>query len=135
MDADGRVDLEHDPYCLRKYFTIRWGVLKDQSETGWCPLRGGATVEWLDTYMMVQMEGKESGLRVDLKQKSYLRCAYTRNTSLIDLISSPWLLYRIVASCGAPPFTEDDPYKYSWSFSFWNQQDPTCYLEIHENKC
>ena len=134
MDADGRVNLEHDPYCLRKHFTTRWGVLEDQSETGWDPPQRGATVNWSDTDMVAQTEGKESGLWVDLEQKSYLRCAYTRNTSLIDLISSPWLLHRIVANFGAPPFTKNDPYKCSWSFGFWNQEDPTCYLQISEHK-
>ncbi|KAF2785804.1 hypothetical protein K505DRAFT_380674 [Melanomma pulvis-pyrius CBS 109.77] len=134
MDAHGRVDLEHDPYCLRKHFTTRWGVLEVQSETGWGPPQGGATVRWSDSDIIAQTEGNESGLWVDLKQKSYLRSAYTQNTSLVDLISSPWLLHRIVANFGAPPFTENDPYKCSWSFSFWSQEDPTCYLEIREHK-
>jgi hypothetical protein len=30
---------------------------------------------------------------------------------LIDLISSPLLLYRITANFGAPPYREDDVYK------------------------
>ncbi|KAK8074021.1 hypothetical protein PG994_004920 [Apiospora phragmitis] len=111
MDADGRVDLEHDPYCLRKHFTTRWGVLKDQSET-WGPPQGGATVEWSDRDMRTQTEGKEPGLSVDRK----LRWDYTREASLANLISSPWLLHRIVANFGAPPLTEADPYKCSWSF-------------------
>lgn len=134
MDADGRVDLEHDTYCLRKHFTTRWGVLKDQSETKWGPPQGGAAVEWSDLEMVAQTEGKQYGLWVNHKQKNYVRCADTRNTSLVDLISSPWLLHRIVANFGAPPFTENDPYKCSWSFSFWSQEDPTCYLEIREHK-
>ena len=134
MDADDRVDLDHDPYCLRKHFTTRWGVLEDQSAIEWGPPQGGATVEWDDTHMMIQTKGKKSGLWVDLKGKSYLRCAYTKNASLIDLISSSWLLHRIVVNFGASSFTKDDPYKCSWSFSFWNQEDPTCYLEIREHK-
>ncbi|KAK6197702.1 hypothetical protein LQW54_010664 [Pestalotiopsis sp. IQ-011] len=134
MNADGRVDLEHDPYCLRKHFTTRWGVLKDQSETKWRSPQRGASVEWNDTNIMVKSEGKESGLWVDLKQESHMGCAHTGDTALIDLISSPFLLHRIVANFGAPPFTESDPYKCSWSFSFWNQQDRTCYLEISEHK-
>ncbi|KAK0612658.1 hypothetical protein B0T17DRAFT_544226 [Bombardia bombarda] len=134
MDADGRVDLEHDPYCLRRHFTTRWGVLRVQSETGWGPPRGGATVRWADADMTAQTKGNKSGLWVDLKQESHLRRAHTANTSLVDLISSPWLLHRIVANFGAPPFTENSPYKCSWSFSFWSQEDPTCYLEIMEHK-
>ncbi|KAI4599607.1 hypothetical protein KJ359_001744 [Pestalotiopsis sp. 9143b] len=134
MDTDHRVDLEHDPYCLRKHFTTQWGVLMDQSETKWCAPKAGATVRWDDTHMIVKTESKESGLWVDLKQASHLRCEYASNTALIHLISSPWLLHRIVANFGAPPFTENDHYKCSWSFSFWNQKDPTCYVEICDHK-
>jgi hypothetical protein len=90
-------------------------------------------VTWSDSHWILKTEGKKSGFWVDLSQKSYLRCAST-NTRLDDIISSPWLLHRIVANFGAPPFTNNDAYKCSWSFSFWNQEDPTCYLEIREHK-
>lgn len=129
MDADGRVDLEHDPYCLRRHFTTRWGVLEDQSEI-WGPPQQGAIVRWNDWDMRTQTEGKEPGLSVDRK----LRCDYTRKAALYELISSPWLLHRIVASFAAPPLTQIDGYKCSWSFIFWNQEDPTCYLQIYEHK-
>jgi hypothetical protein len=76
IGADGRVDLEHDPYCLRKHFTTRWGVLKNQSDT-WRAPQGGAKVEWSDRHIIIQKEGNEARLWVDVKQESYMRCTFT----------------------------------------------------------
>ncbi|KAH7028427.1 hypothetical protein B0J12DRAFT_789803 [Macrophomina phaseolina] len=126
MDDAGRVDLQHDPYCLRNHFTTRWGVLKDQNVSG--AQHGGYTVEWDDSQWTLVAEGEHAGLWVDLSQPSYLR------KTLIDLISSQLLLYRITANFGAPPYTENDVYKCAWSFTLWNCDDPTCSLEIRDYK-
>ena len=115
MDDAGRVDLQHDPYCLRTHFTTLWAVLKDQKVTG--PPQRGCAVEWDDWRLSFEAEHTDT--------------PYPR---LIDLISSPLLLYRITASFAAPPCTEDDVYKCAWSFTLWNRDDPTCSLEIYEHK-
>jgi hypothetical protein len=46
MDEAGRVDLQHDAYCLRNHFTTRWGVRKDQEVS--TQRRVASTVEWND---------------------------------------------------------------------------------------
>ncbi len=73
MDANGRVDLEHDAYCLRKHFSTRWAVPCDPDTAHSTP-KPGATVSWGDGDMVLQTEGKESdGLWVDIKEKSWRR--------------------------------------------------------------
>ncbi|KAG7289867.1 hypothetical protein NEMBOFW57_006244 [Staphylotrichum longicolle] len=131
MDDAGRVDLQHDPYCLRNHFTTRWGVLKDQ--TLGVP-RGGSIVDWDDRQWSLAAEGKHAGLWVDVNQPSDVRTTHTKRIALIDLISSQLLLYRITVSFAAPPFTEDDVYKCGWSFLLWNRDDPTCSLEVCDHK-
>ncbi|KAI0398715.1 hypothetical protein F4802DRAFT_592359 [Xylaria palmicola] len=133
MDADGRVDLQHDAYCLRKHFTTRWGVLKDQSIMG-APRRLGDVVEWNDWQWTLKVEGEQCGLWVDLSQPNHLRRVPTKRTALIDFISSPLLVYRIITNFAAPPCTDVDRYGCAWSYIFWNQEDPTCWLQIYEHK-
>lgn len=130
MDDAGRVDLQHDPYCLRKHFTTQWGVLTDKS-VAWKP---GATVEWTDWEWTLKTEGEGAGLWVDLNQTSHVRRANVKGTRLIDLISTPLLLYRIIANFAAPPCTEEDGYKCAWSFTLWKRDDRTCRLEICDHK-
>lgn len=132
MDRTGRVDLQHDPYCLRRHFTTRWGVLKDQGVRG-AP-RGGSTVEWDDGDCTLVTAGEHAGLWVDLNLARHLRKAYTVQTGLVDLISTHLLSYRIMVNFAAPPCTEEDGYKCGWSYHFWNQDDPTCSLVIREHK-
>ncbi|EJT79743.1 hypothetical protein GGTG_04827 [Gaeumannomyces tritici R3-111a-1] len=134
MDADGRVDLGHDAYCLRKHFSTRWAVPCDQFTIDGPP-KSGATVSWGDSDMVLRTEGKESdGFWVDIQEKSWLRGAYTQTTRVSDLISLSWLLQRIIATFEAPPCTKKDGYKCTWSFTLWNVEDPTCALVISDHK-
>lgn len=54
--------------------------------------------------------------------------------SLVDLISSQLLLYRMTVTFAAPPSTVTDLYKSDWTFVLWNCEDPICCLEISDNK-
>ncbi|KAH8743330.1 hypothetical protein F5883DRAFT_593327, partial [Diaporthe sp. PMI_573] len=129
VDNAGRVNLQHDPYCLRRHFTTQWGVLKD-------PHNGrpqlGHAVRWSDSDWYFEVEGEHPGLQVNLSNP--LCIGGRKEVDLSDLISSPLLLYRITANFGAPPSTNDDDNKCAWTFVIWNRDDPTCSLEIRDHK-
>jgi hypothetical protein len=131
MDDAGRVDLRHDPYCLRKHFTTRWGVLKNQDVSD--PPQAGSVVTWNDWEWSCSKD-EQYGLWVDLDKPDHLRYGHASQMKLLDLISSQLLLYRITANFGVPPYTEDDSYKCAWSFTLWNSDDPTCNLKIYDHK-
>jgi hypothetical protein len=131
MDDAGLVDLRHDPYCLRKHFATRWGVLKNQDVSD--PPQAGPVVTWNDSEWSY-LEGEQSGLWVDLGKPDYKRYGRPIQTKLLDLISSHLLAYRVMATFGAPPYTKDDAYKCVWSFALWNCEDTTCMLEIFDHK-
>ncbi|ETS84459.1 hypothetical protein PFICI_02484 [Pestalotiopsis fici W106-1] len=145
MDVMGRVNLEHDPYCLRKHFTTRWAVLKDGD---------GAEVEWSDAEWFyaddVGANNTPVGLQVaDDRFSGSVRALQAHATDLdlicefnfaavkgrmrlYNLISAQLLLYRVVANFAAPPCTEVNGYKSAWSYTFYHREDPTCMLEISE---
>lgn len=125
VDMDGFVNLQHDPYCLLKHFTTRWGVPMDQHR----PVRGQGKYFWSDWDWCFEAEGEHPGLRVDLSK--FPRFG---NTHFAGLISSQLLLYRIITNFGAPPSTREDGYKCAWSFTLLNKDDPTCALEICDHK-
>ncbi|KAI1262865.1 hypothetical protein F5Y18DRAFT_438678 [Xylariaceae sp. FL1019] len=130
MDDAGRVDLKHDPYCLRIHFTTRWAVVKD-SETGGSP-QGGAVVTWSDRDMFLETEGENVNLRAWNRSYHGVKPSLTK-IYLWDLISAPLLLYRILANFRASP---DMQYaeKTQFSYTFWHREDPTCRLEINDYK-
>jgi hypothetical protein len=103
MDDAGRVDLQHDPYCLRKHFTTRWGIPKGAEAFG-AP-QEGYTLDWDDSEWFLKAEGKHAGLQVDSSQLSTLRYENDRRMALKDLITSHLLLYRITVNFAAPPST------------------------------
>lgn len=123
----GRVDLQHDPYCLRKHFTTQWGILKD-SNNRHRRKNGSPTHSWTDDEIVIKTEGPDVGFCIDPPSRS------TQAKPLHTQISSQLLLYRIVANFAAPPSTWGDPYKCAWSFDFWNRDDPSCLLTITDHK-
>ncbi|KAI0193476.1 hypothetical protein F4808DRAFT_442248 [Astrocystis sublimbata] len=131
VDENGRVDLQHDPYCLRDHFTTRWGVLKEHVSRA---PQGGGIIEWSDYNLSIEAEGEDAGLGVNTDVPFRSREAYEKRVSLVDLISSPLLLYRVTANFAAPPQTHNAAYKQAWSFTLWNVEDPKCYLVIEESK-
>ncbi|KAI9148223.1 hypothetical protein HJFPF1_12050 [Paramyrothecium foliicola] len=130
MDDSGRVDLRHDAHDLRKHFTSRWAVM---DQPCYVP-RTRAAIWWDDNDFYLKVNGEHAGLCVDKYSRWEPRPEGETKVCLVDLISSPLLLYRIVASFAAPPCTDNDHYKVCWSFVLWNVEDPTCSLEIREHK-
>jgi hypothetical protein len=128
MDKANRIDLQLDPYALQTHFRTRWLVLVDERDlvVPWGDLR---CTGWSDSDWSVAESGEETGLSVAAFP---IRPLASNRTTLKSLISSSLLLYRIIASFGVPPSTDNG--LTLWSYTLLSCEDSTCQLRVRDHK-
>ena len=125
-DHEGRVDLRHDPYCLRRYFRSHWHIVDDDIACTTPPTN--PRVSWSD-YNLYDDDESKPGLEVVLY--SELR---RRSIMISHLILSQLLLYRIIANFGHPCTMSLDNHNQCWEVELKSVTDPASALRLSDRK-
>ena len=125
-----QVDLNHDPYCLKKYFRRHWEYVRDPKSM---PTWSESDVFW--TSYNLYRESESSGLQAyHPNQSTTFQIQNDKRIWLSDCISSALLLLRLTAVFHDPAFMSRDPYKECWKIAFQAKGDKRSRLTLCDSK-
>ena len=123
---NGRVDLNHDPYCLKSYFQQHWTYVQDPESMS---IPTGRTTSWRSDYFY-----RESGSS-DLEAfdpSQMIQIEFHKRIWLRTCITAHLLFSRVMAVFANPKFMPRDPYKQCWEITLRAKGDEHGYLTLRD---